>query len=500
MKPSLQLRLTPQLALTPQLQQSIRLLQLSTLELNQELEQALSENPLLERLDDPLAECVRIAPNGGLDQERASPATAEGPPGSGGEQGQDDFATASAADEGEADGAWDATESHGTDWSGEGASRGDGDERDYPQLAAARTSLRDHLCEQLVGMQCTQRDRALVHTLIGALDDDGYLDSSLEEIRELLPPALAVEPEELATALKLLQSLDPVGVGARDLRESLLLQIDRGEAARSHAPGVVRLARAIVDEHLPALAAHDFARLRRALHCDDEALRDAHALIRRLEPRPAAAYGGDEAGYVVPDVIVRRGRNGWVATLNPDVLPKLRINNAYAQILKRNRGGNGGLAGQLQEARWLIKNVQQRFDTILRVAQAIVDRQRAYFSHGAVAMRPLVLREIAEALGLHESTVSRVTTQKYMLTPFGIVELKYFFGSHVATDSGGSASSTAIRALMKELFAGEDPAQPLSDGHVAELLASQGFVVARRTVAKYREALRVPPVAQRRTL
>ena len=219
-----------------------------------------------------------------------------------------------------------------------------------------------------------------------------------------------------------------------------------------------------------------------------------------MEPRPAAAYGGDEAGYVVPDVIVRRGRNGWVATLNPDVLPKLRINNAYAQILKRNRGGNGGLAGQLQEARWLIKNVQQRFDTILRVAQAIVDRQRAYFSHGAVAMRPLVLREIAEALGLHESTVSRVTTQKYMLTPFGIVELKYFFGSHVATDSGGSASSTAIRALMKELFAGEDPAQPLSDGHVAELLASQGFVVARRTVAKYREALRVPPVAQRRTL
>ena len=500
MKPSLQLRLTPQLALTPQLQQSIRLLQLSTLELNQELEQALSENPLLERLDDPLAECVRIAPNGGLDQERASPATAEGPPGSGGEQGQDDFATASAADEGEAEGAWDATESHGTDWSGEGASRGDGDERDYPQLAAARTSLRDHLCEQLAGMQCTQRDRALVHTLIGALDDDGYLDSSLEEIRELLPPALAVEPEELATALKLLQSLDPVGVGARDLRESLLLQIDRGEAARSHAPEVVRLARAIVDEHLPALAAHDFARLRRALHCDDEALRDAHALIRRLEPRPASAYGGDEAGYVVPDVIVRRGRNGWGATLNPDVLPKLRINNAYAQILKRNRGGNGGLAGQLQEARWLIKNVQQRFDTILRVAQAIVDRQRAYFSHGAVAMRPLVLREIAEALGLHESTVSRVTTQKYMLTPFGIVELKYFFGSHVATDSGGSASSTAIRALMKELFAGEDPAQPLSDGHVAELLASQGFVVARRTVAKYREALRVPPVAQRRTL
>ena len=199
-------------------------------------------------------------------------------------------------------------------------------------------------------------------------------------------------------------------------------------------------------------------------------------------------------------MIVRRGRSGWVAALNPDVMPRLRINDAYAQILKRHRGGNASLSGQLQEARWLIKNVQQRFETILRVAQAIVERQKAYFSHGAVAMRPLVLREIAEALSLHESTVSRVTTHKYMLTPFGIVELKYFFGSHVATDSGGAASSTAIRALMRELFAAENPAQPLSDGHVAEMLGKQGFVVARRTVAKYREALRIPPVAQRRTL
>jgi len=498
MKPSLQLRLSPQLALTPQLQQSIRLLQLSTLELNQELEQALADNPLLERLDDPFVATVRIAPNGGLEDGSAG---AAGGASDRGEPGEFPSAVDSpeAADRPDAT-AWDGADPHGADWGGDGAARAEGDERDYPQLAAARPSLREHLAEQLAGLKCTRRDRALVQTLIDALDDDGYLDSSLAEIIALLPAELAVEPEELATALRLLQSLDPIGVGARDLRESLLLQIDRGEAARDQPTGVVRTARAIVDEHLPALAARDFARLRRLLHCDDETLRAAQALIRRLEPKPGAAFGGGEADYVVPDVIVRRGRNGWMATLNPDVMPRLRVNDAYAQILKRNRGGNGGLAAQLQEARWLVRNLQQRFETIQRVAQAIVDRQKAYFSHGAVAMRPLVLREIADALDLHESTVSRVTTQKYMLTPLGVVELKYFFGSHVSTDSGGAASSTAIRALMKQLFAAENPARPLSDGHVSELLAEQGFVVARRTVAKYREALRIPPVAQRRTL
>jgi len=498
MKPSLQLRLSPQLALTPQLQQSIRLLQLSTLELNQELEQALADNPLLERLDDPFVATVRIAPNGGLEDGSAAAAA-----GGSDRSEPDEFPSAASAPEARDDRdapAWDGADPHGADWGGDGAARGEGDERDYPQLAAARPSLREHLAEQLAGLQCTRRDRALVQTLIDALDDDGHLDSSLAEIVALLPSELAVEPEELATALRLLQSLDPVGVGARDLRESLLLQIDRGEAARGQPSAVVRIARAIVDEHLPALAARDFARLRRLLHCDDETLRSAQALIRRLEPRPCAAFGGREADYVVPDVIVRRGRNGWVATLNPEVMPRLRVNDAYAQILKRNRGGNGGLAAQLQEARWLVRNLQQRFETIQRVAQAIVDRQKAYFSHGAVAMRPLVLREIADALDLHESTISRVTTQKYLLTPFGVLELKYFFGSHVATDSGGAASSTAIRALMKQLFAGENPARPLSDGHVSELLAEQGFVVARRTVAKYREALRIPPVAQRRSL
>jgi len=504
MKPSLQLKLAPQLALTPQLQQSIRLLQLSTLELNQELEQALADNPLLERLDDPLHECVRIAPNGGLDDDRGAVADAgadfAGTGGSGDAAPAGESAQAASDADAPLDAAWETNDGHGHDWSGEGALRGDAEDRDYPQLAAAGTSLREHLAQQVAGLRCTQRDRALLATLIDALDDDGFLDSALDEIAALLPRELAIEPEEMSTALKLLQSLDPIGVGARDLRECLLLQLDHGDAASGQAPEVVATARAIVEGHLDALAARDFAKLRRALHCDDEALREAQALIRRLDPKPGAAFVASEAGYVVPDVIVRRGRGGWVAALNPDVMPRLRINDAYAQILRRNRGGHGSLSGQLQEARWLIRNVQQRFETILRVAQAIVERQKAYFSHGAVAMRPLVLREIADALGLHESTVSRVTTQKYMLTPFGIVELKYFFGSHVATDSGGAASSTAIRALMKELFAAENPAQPLSDGHVAEILGKQGFVVARRTVAKYREALRIPPVAQRRML
>ena len=246
---------------------------------------------------------------------------------------------------------------------------------------------------------------------------------------------------------------------------------------------------------------HDFARLKRVLRCDDDLLRDAQALIRSLNPRPGSGFAADAAAYVVPDVMVRRGRAGWQAVLNPDVMPRLRINDAYAQILKRNRGGPGSsLTSQLQEARWLVKNVQQRFDTIQRVAQAIVDRQRAFFTHGAVAMRPLVLREIADALGLHESTVSRVTTQKYMLTPFGTFEMKYFFGSHVATDTGGAASSTAIRALIRQLVTAEDPKTPLSDSRIAEVLGEQGIVVARRTVAKYREALQIPPVAQRKSL
>jgi RNA polymerase sigma-54 factor len=260
-----------------------------------------------------------------------------------------------------------------------------------------------------------------------------------------------------------------------------------------------RMAITIVEKHLAWFAQREFNKLKKSLDCDDEDLREAQAVIRKCNPHPGAAFASGASDYVVPDVIVRRAKNGWSVSLNQEVMPRLRINSLYASMLKQSKG-EAGLTGQLQEAKWLIKNMRQRFDTILRVSQAIVERQRNFFSHGAVAMRPLVLREIADTLGLHESTISRVTTQKFMLTPHGMFELKYFFGSHVATEAGGEASSTAIRALIAQLTGAEDPKNPLSDSKIAEMLGEQGMVVARRTVAKYREALKIPPVALRKSL
>jgi RNA polymerase sigma-54 factor len=260
-----------------------------------------------------------------------------------------------------------------------------------------------------------------------------------------------------------------------------------------------RMALCIVEKHLQWFAQRDFNKLKKALDCDDEDLREAQAVIRQCNPHPGAAFARDVSDYVVPDVIVKKGRNGWVVTLNNDVMPRLRVNALYASLLKQGKG-EAQMNAQLQEAKWLIKNMRQRFDTILRVAQAIVERQKNFFSHGAVAMRPLVLREIADTLGLHESTISRVTTQKYMLTPHGMFELKYFFGSHVATEAGGEASSTAIRALIVQFTGAEDPKNPLSDSKIADMLGEQGMVIARRTVAKYREALKIPPVSLRKSL
>ena len=511
MKPSLQLRFSQQLALTPQLQQSIRLLQLSTLELNAEIEQALADNPLLERLDDPMAATVSIAPNGGLDVLTAGPpadadatgATSLAPA----DAGNEERASADSLDSGEraGDESSDSLEwGDGLDSFGDGASRSrsevDDDERQFPQIAAVSGSLREHLSQQLAATQCSAIDRGLVTLLIDEVNADGYLELSVEEAIRLIPEELDIDPEAIGAALRLLQSFDPVGVGARDLSECLLLQLSDANTVNGVPRATVQLAKSIAREHLPLLASRDFTRLKRMLRCNDHELRDAQSLIRRLDPRPGSRFSADAPTYVIPDVVVRQSRDGWVAMLNRDVMPKLRINEMYAQILKRNRAGTSGLSGQLQEARWLIKNVQQRFDTILRVSQAIIDRQRAFFSHGAVAMRPLVLREIADAIGLHESTISRVTTQKFMLTPFGTFELKYFFGSHVSTDSGGAASSTAIRELIKQLIQAEDSKNPISDSRIAELLGAQGIIVARRTVAKYREGLRIPAVAQRKSL
>jgi RNA polymerase sigma-54 factor len=390
----------------------------------------------------------------------------------------------------------------GLEW---GSARGERDDDDEGPGAWAPTppSLGEHLKGQLAATTASPRDRALVEMLIESLDEQGYLTTPLEELLSICPPEAGLELEDLATALKLLQSFDPAGVGARSAAECLNLQLD-ALAAQAPPPGppdVIAHAKRIVSEHLHLLAAKEFQKLARTLELTEEQVQDAHAAIRRLNPHPGVAFSATVVDYIVPDILVRKVRNRWTAQVNPDVMPRLRLNHAYATAVKQERSKEGfsQWSSRLQEARWLIRNIQQRFETVQRVAQAIVDRQHAFFSHGAIAMRPLVLREIAETLELHESTISRVTTNKYMATPFGVFELKYFFGSHVATDTGGAASSTAIRALIKQLIGDEDPNEPLSDSRIAELLAGQGLVVARRTVAKYREALKIPAVALRKS-
>ena len=498
MKQSLQLRTSQHLALTPQLQQSIRLLQLSTLELHQELEQLLTDNPLLERLDDPLDRSVRLQADGGLTPGMQAGETAPSPPSqdaapadtASADSGGD---SADGADSGISDSAQNDSD---TDWSDAGRSKAPDDEDSRPQLEASHRTLREHLMEQMRVTVQSLRDRALVELIVDAIDDNGYLEEPLDEILARLPPELDIEIEELQTALALLQSFDPVGVGARSASECLALQIKRLPQV---AMVTRRRALQIVENHLTWFAQRDFNKLKKALDCDDEDLREAQAVIRLCNPHPGAVFASDVSDFVVPDVVVKRARNGWQVSLNHDVMPRLRVNAMYANLLKQGKG-EGAMGAQLQEAKWLIKNMRQRFDTILRVAQAIVERQKNFFSHGAVAMRPLVLREIADTLGLHESTISRVTTQKYMLTPHGMFELKYFFGSHVATEAGGEASSTAIRALIVQLTGAEDPKNPLSDSKIADMLGEQGMVIARRTVAKYREALKIPPVSLRKSL
>ncbi|HET9113200.1 MAG TPA: RNA polymerase factor sigma-54 [Burkholderiales bacterium] len=473
MKQGLQLKFSQQLTLTPQLQQSIRLLQLSTLEMNQELELIVQSNPLLERVDTMDDGEARVTE---YETTAANNDTAEAP-------------AESAPKE--------LTE---MDWNESPAFAQSGEESDddyETQSSQSVISLREHLVWQLNLTCLMDRDKQLIMLLIDALDDSGYLTQSLEDIAEMLPAELEVGLDELQIGLKYLQSLDPVGIGARDLSECLSLQL---QAFPVDTP-CLSLAKSIVSRELSALGSRDYAGLKRRLHCDDESLRAASELITHLNPRPGQAFGGSDTRYIVPDVIVSKVKGVWVAGLNPEAMPKLRINQMYADILSRNREANHQqLAGQLQEAKWLIKNIVQRFDTILRVTQSIVDRQKHFFEHGEVAMRPLVLREIADAVELHESTVSRVTTQKFMMTPRGIFELKYFFGSHVNTDAGGACSGTAIRALIKQLIAAENIKKPLSDGQIAEILAEQGIVVARRTIAKYRESLQIPPANQRKAL
>jgi RNA polymerase sigma-54 factor len=516
-KPSLQLRQSQHLTLTPQLQQSIRLLQLSTLELHQEIEQMLDQNPFLEVEEDgaglyesPLDRTLKDDRASERSDARSEEGGAESGEG-GGDGGSEGVAEVTGQEFG-------ATERE--DWengterddfdgiaetpllSGSGAS-GDDDEDDQAQdRRAAGVRLQDHLRAEAAGLRLQDDDLAALHVLIESLNEDGYLADSLPEIATRLAEMLdlgddAEAREELdarlLTALRLLQSLEPIGVGARDLSECLILQLQHTPPCRER-----RLAIAICEKYLELLARRDMRRLAALVGGSEEQVRGAQALIQQCDPKPGRAFGDTEGQIVVPDVIVQHAGRGLRVALNPDVMPKLRINDFYAQAVRGQRG-NTPLTGRLQEARWFMKNIQQRFDTILRVSKAIVERQKSFFTHGAIAMKPLVLREIAEELELHESTISRVTTAKYMATPYGTFELKYFFGSSLSTEAGGNASSTAVRALIQQFVAAESPRKPLSDAQLAQMLEEQGIQVARRTVAKYREGLKIQPALLRKS-
>ncbi len=482
MKHSLQLKLSQQLTLTPQLQLSIRLLQLSTLELSQEVETFLQDNPLLERIEKNGDEY--------LPPQDAEISIPQGEPAAESPQEKDPTETTSEREDYSDDNWNDDNTNYGTP-------RDENDESDSPKLEAETTTLRQHLLWQLNLTQLPDRDRTLVEMLIDALDDAGYMTQDLDELATMLPPELEIEPIELQIALKHLQNFDPIGIGARNLAECLALQLEampKDTPYRTESLLTVR-------NHLDSLASRDYNKLKKALHTNDEGIRQIQHLITHLNPRPGGNYSTDETRYVICDVIVKKVKGMWVASLNPDAMPKLRINKMYANILQNTGNASSQqMANQLQEAKWLIKNIQQRFETILRVSQAIVDRQKHFFEHGDVAMRPLVLREIAETVELHESTISRVTTQKYMHTPRGIYELKHFFGSHVTTETGGACSATAIRALIKQLVSAEDAKKPLSDSQISNILSQQGIVVARRTIAKYRESLQIPPVSLRKSI
>jgi RNA polymerase sigma-54 factor len=479
MKVGLQLRQSQQLTLTPQLQQAIRLLQLSTLEVTQESERLLDENPFLEREEDDPSQPYAFG------------------------DAQSHTQTTSSASSSEHGAAEREAAPNDSDWaipSFSTSNNTDDDDAGFGEVAADKPGLRDHLISQVNLSLLEQRDKQIIGLLIDALDDNAYLSQSLEEIAEFLPEELDITLDDLETALVQLQHLDEPGIGARNLSECLSLQLQAMSFGKPNSPSM-ELAQRLVANHLDLLATHDYAKLKKILHCDDAALRAAQDLIVHLQPRPGAAFEQRAADYVVPDVLVERVGGVWRARLNPEAMPRLRINQVYANIMQ-SRGENTAqeMSGQLLEARWFIKNLQQRFDTILRVSQAIVERQHQFFQHGNIAMRPLVLREIADQLELHESTISRVTTQKFMLTPCGIYELKYFFGSGLATKTGGSCSSTAIREIIKQLVEEEDAHNPLNDSRMSEILAQQGIIVARRTVAKYRELLHILPVNLRKSI
>ncbi|MBW9511418.1 RNA polymerase factor sigma-54 [Escherichia coli] len=476
MKQGLQLRLSQQLAMTPQLQQAIRLLQLSTLELQQELQQALESNPLLEQID--------------THEEIDTRET----------QDSETLDTADALEQKEMpeelplDASWDTIYTAGTP----SDTSGDYIDDELPVYQGETTqTLQDYLMWQVELTPFSDTDRAIATSIVDAIDETGYLTVPLEDILESIGDE-EIDIDEVEAVLKRIQRFDPVGVAAKDLRDCLLIQLSQFDKTTPW----LEEARLIISDHLDLLANHDFRTLMRVTRLKEDVLKEAVNLIQSLDPRPGQSIQTGEPEYVIPDVLVRKHNGHWTVELNSDSIPRLQINQHYASMCNnaRNDGDSQFIRSNLQDAKWLIKSLESRNDTLLRVSRCIVEQQQAFFEQGEEYMKPMVLADIAQAVEMHESTISRVTTQKYLHSPRGIFELKYFFSSHVNTEGGGEASSTAIRALVKKLIAAENPAKPLSDSKLTSLLSEQGIMVARRTVAKYRESLSIPPSNQRKQL
>ncbi|EES7773582.1 TPA: RNA polymerase factor sigma-54 [Escherichia coli] len=476
MKQGLQLRLSQQLAMTPQLQQAIRLLQLSTLELQQELQQALESNPLLEQID--------------THEEIDTRET----------QDSETLDTADALEQKEMpeelplDASWDTIYTAGTP----SGTSGDYIDDELPVYQGETTqTLQDYLMWQVELTPFSDTDRAIATSIVDAVDDTGYLTVPLEDILESMGDE-EIDIDEVEAVLKRIQRFDPVSVAAKDLRDCLLIQLSQFDKTTPW----LEEARLIISDHLDLLANHDFRTLMRVTRLKEDVLKEAVNLIQSLDPRPGQSIQTGEPEYVIPDVLVRKHNGHWTVELNSDSIPRLQINQHYASMCNnaRNDGDSQFIRSNLQDAKWLIKSLESRNDTLLRVSRCIVEQQQAFFEQGEEYMKPMVLADIAQAVEMHESTISRVTTQKYLHSPRGIFELKYFFSSHVNTEGGGEASSTAIRALVKKLIAAENPAKPLSDSKLTSLLSEQGIMVARRTVAKYRESLSIPPSNQRKQL
>ena len=473
--------------MTPQLQQAIKLLQLSTLELQTEIQEALDSNMMLEVAEEHDEETSQGAEAKATDENREGNGT------------DDDSVTMSAEEipnDLPVDSAWDDIYDSIGQPPSSGASR-DSEAREFDYPESSTESLHDHLLWQLELTPFSEVDRAIAETILDAINDDGYLSVTIEDIHQAFDNE-EIELDEVEAVLHRIQNFDPPGVGARNLQETLLLQLKQLPFEVPYQATAIEL----IMHHFDHLANRDYGQIMRRMKLSEEELKQVIQLIQSLQPRPGSQITSEKPEYIIPDVTVKKVKNKWMVELNPDAAPKLRVNNHYASLIKQvnNSSDSTYMKNQLQEARWFIKSLISRNKTLLKVASCIVERQQGFLEHGEEAMKALVLHDVAEEVGMHESTISRVTTKKYMYTPRGIYELKYFFSSHVSTASGGECSATAIRALIKKLIAAEIPKKPLSDSKIASLLEEQGINVARRTVAKYREAMGIPPSNERKRL